>query len=215
MAWSAAMAERPGMPTPLARRWVRYLLGFGVAVGLALAVFLGAATIPGFRALLTLFGEDLKVPLIPLSAFLMGTVAVAVEFYAGERIPRRTLRRLFRNLLVALLAALLLLIVLFNFFVVQVGPDDIPFLVSWERQPHCACPPEVSPAECIRRISLDREAVEHCWGRGVRLIRLSLMLVYLIAISAFGALVGVLLIREQAKERRGSKKRRRPSPPES
>ena len=62
----------PG-PTPIARRYVSYVVGFGVALGIGLAPFLGK--VAGVDALLNLFPRSLHGSLIPLSAFLMGFIA--------------------------------------------------------------------------------------------------------------------------------------------
>src|SRR4051812_25046827 len=70
-------------PTPLAKRFVRSVLGFGVGVGLGLAPFLGKLGVPGFSALLSLFPEALSAFLIPVSAFLMGMLAAVTQFYSG------------------------------------------------------------------------------------------------------------------------------------
>ena len=86
----AMAGKKLAPPTPLAQRYVRYVVGFGVAVGVGLAPFLGK--VPGLDVLARLFPPDLKSTLIPFSAFLMGLIAVAIQYYSAESISRPVLR---------------------------------------------------------------------------------------------------------------------------
>lgn len=200
------MPRPPSPPSALARRFVRYVVGFGVGVAVGLAPFLGVLRVPGFEALVSLFPLDLRATVIPLSAFLMGVVAVAVQFFAGERIARTALRRRFRRGLVALLIGFLLLIVLYSLFVVRVAVDggerSVAVAVGWARLPACGCT-AVGDADCVRALSLAPAAVESCWGsRQLRLVRLGLILSYLTVTGGFGALVGLLLLVEDRRRAR-------------
>ena len=199
--------EDPRPPTPLIRRLVRYVAGFGVGVGLGLAPFLGTIQVPGFEALLGLFPPELQRTLIPLSAFLMGLVAMAVQFYAGERIARSALRRRFRRALIALLVGLLLFVGLHTLFVKSLptdgGAGSAVVTIGWQRLPSCGCPPTLSDAECVKSLSADPAAIESCWGsRQLGLARLSLTLAYLVLTGGFAALAGLLLLAEE-RHRKG------------
>lgn len=193
-------------PTPLARRFVRYLVGFGVAVGLGSAPFLGKIEVPGFDTLLRLLPRDLQSNVLPFSAFLMGVIAVAVQFYSGERIAKRTLERRFRLALFTLAGGLVLFIILHGLLVVAVpiGDEITRVTVSFSRvpPPACGCPAEMSDPDCLAEVSLAPGAVESCWGGGpVRLARLALSLTYLALTGGFAALIGLLLLRTERSKR--------------
>lgn len=204
------MAEppaRPRLPTPLARRFVRYLVGFGVAVAVGSAPFLGTLGVPLFTALLDLFPVRLQDRFVALSPFVMGVVAVAVQFYAGERLGRRTLRRRFRITLILLAVAFVGLISIYTLMIEEVpilgNERSVRYVIGFERLERCPCPTEWSDARCLAD-SLDPTRIESCWSRGtVRTGELALTLVYLLTIGAFASLIGLLLL---AEERRREKR---------
>ncbi|HXO27073.1 MAG TPA: hypothetical protein VOA80_07005 [Thermoanaerobaculia bacterium] len=197
----------PSAPTGLARRLVRYILGFGVGVGVGVAPFLGKLQVPGFEALLSLFPETLQRSMIPISAFLMGLVAVAVQFYSGETLSQLGVRQRFFRSLATLLVGLLILIVLYTLLVVRVpiegGARSVPIILALSRSATClGCPPAISDGECIARLSLNPKAIESCWGsRPLALSRLALTLAYLVLTGGFGALIGLLLLQEDLRSR--------------
>lgn len=196
----------PLPPTPIAKRFVRYLVGFGVGVGLGSGPFLGTLGVPGFSALIDLFPITLQGRIVALSPFLMGLVALAVQFYDGERISRRALRRRFKVSFVLLIAGFLLFVVLYFLFVRDVtirgGEATARYVVGWERVESCGCAPQLSDAECIAELSLDPARVESCWGtRSVSFWELSLTLTYLLLIGGFAALVGLVLLRDRKAAR--------------
>ncbi len=206
--------KAPPLPTPLARRLVRYVVGFGIAVGVGMAPFLGR--IPGSGSLQQLFPPDMRGTLIPLSVFLMGIVAVAVQFYSSESINRAVLRRRFSLALIALLFGLFVFLGLYTVFVetVPISKGDVIKTTAVvtggdTRASSCGCARELSNAECVKSLSLDSAAIASCWGRSLRLVRFSLSLSYLLLTGGFGALVGVLLLQEES--RRAQAKRSRPS----
>jgi hypothetical protein len=211
--------ESTSAPTGLARRYVRYVSGFGVGIAVGVAPFLGKIKVPGFDALLSLFPIQLRNVLIPLSAFLMGLVAVAIQFYARERLVRAGLRRWFRWGFIAIVSGLLTFLVLYVAFVRVVVTDQsfAAVVVAAERSAGCGCDPKASDEECIQRISLNPLALASCWsGASLRLRELLLMITYLILTGGFGALIGLLMLQEESRRSTGSKKRSstpRPTPP--
>lgn len=204
------MAEKkPVPPTPLARRYVRYVVGFGVAVGIGLAPFLGK--VPGLDVLARLFPPDLRSTLIPFSALLMGVIAVAVQYFSTESISRPALRRRFTFSLAAVVAGLFLFLVLHDFLVVQFpiegGGSTLPVIVALHRTADCPCKTS-SDIECLSQISTNPRAVERCWGsRPLKMSRLVLGFSYLLVTGGFGALIGLLLLQEESR-RRGAKAKR-------
>lgn len=209
------MSERaPAPPTPLARRYVRYLLGFSVGVAVGLAPFLGVLDVPLFAPLLSMFPDDLRLTAVPLSSFVMGLVAVGVQFAAGERIARRQLRRWFVATFAAILAGLVILPVLY-YELVRVVPGVatrdrqetayVPIVVGLSRpEPpprSCGCEPGQDDVECLREIGLAN--ADKCWGhRQVVYGRLALTFSYLFLTGSFGALIGLLLLQEGTKRGR-------------
>lgn len=197
----------PRPPTPTALRFVRYIAGFSVGVALGTAPFLGKTAIPGFDALLGLFPRDLQATLIPMSAFAMGVVAVAVQGQGDAKdASLRRLRTLFRRTLVLLLILFLTLVVLYTKFVVRVpvgaAGATAAVVVSSQRLPTCLCTAP-SDLQCIEELSLKPAAIESCWGsRPLRNVRLGLSLVYLGLTSGFGALVGLLILFPEARKTR-------------
>jgi hypothetical protein len=168
-------AEQVLPPTPLARRFVRYALGFFVGVAIGMAPILGSVNVPGFKALLNVMPFQIASELIPLSAYLMGIIAVAVQYFAGENTPPSVLRKLFRISLFVITVGFLLFVILRDQFTVGVrrGGGRVTVLISSdpvaptpeEPTPCGDCKnPKGSPASCIRRIGLEEEAIEKCWG---------------------------------------------------
>lgn len=200
------MSEKP--PTPLARRFVRYLVGFGVGVALGLAPFLGTVGVPGFEPLADLLPLTLQGRVAALSPLVMGALAVTVQFSSGRRHGVRRLRRRFAVALGVLAAGFLLLVVLQSFFVREVdirgGERTVRYAVGGTPRPEtCECPPRLSDRECIAQLSLDPARVETCWGTGpTRLSELALTLGYLLVIGSFGALIGLLLLQEEERRRK-------------
>lgn len=206
------MRERsPAPPTPLARRYVRYVLGFGVGVAVGMAPFLGLLDVPLFAPLLSMFPDSLRMTAVPLSSFVMGLVAVGVQFAAGERVPRRRIRRWFAVTFVAILAGVVAVAVLYTELVRVVpgvgavegeGTLYVPVVTGLSRPipplPGCGCEPRQDDVECIREIGFAN--IDKCWGRQVRRSELVLTLSYLFLTGAFGALIGLLLLQERARE---------------
>lgn len=192
------MSETPDLPTPLARRFVRYLVGFGVAVAVGSAPFLGTLKVPGFTALLDLFPRQLQGRFVALSPFVMGVVALTLQFYGRDRIARGRLRRWFGGTLALVAAAFLGLVVAYSLVVVEVpylaGERTARFVVGLERLPRCDCPASLSDAQCLAE-ELDPGRVERCWSPPVvRSFELVLTLLYLLLTGGFGALVALLVL---------------------
>ncbi|HEY6320196.1 MAG TPA: hypothetical protein VJA16_01420 [Thermoanaerobaculia bacterium] len=197
-----------GEPT-LLKPFVRYVRSFGVTAAIGMAPFLGKVKVPGFTALLEVVPFQLRDVLIPLSAFLMGLIAVALEFYAGEEIAPGRVRSLFGGGLAALVLGLVLFTALSSSFVErqQFGSQNVGVLVTDARlpAPGCACPPEINDKACIKRLSLKEEALDSCWGGpAFQRRKLSLQLTYLFLTGGFASLIALLLIQQQGRRRRES-----------
>lgn len=184
------------LPTGLPRKFLSELLVFGVACALSAAPFLGAKRIPWFEPLISIFPEEQRSLLIPVSSLLIGLVALAIQFYAGEAISRRSIRKGFPLILLIVLISIVSLLTLYVSYVVrlQVNVDEEVvvqrFVIGWYRLPTCKCG---SDLDCIIGAS---QAIEKCWSeRSITQVKLALFLSYLIAIEGFAVLVGLLVLR--------------------
>jgi hypothetical protein len=191
-------------PTPKARRFVRLVVGFSVGVGIGMAPFLGKVRVPGFEPLLDLFPEQLRGVFIPLGAFLMGVIAVAVQVLTVPTWKGKELTRFSVRLMALTVASVVLLAIVYFLVVVrlQVAGRDVAVVTGWSRSSSCPC---TTPSDvlCIEELSLRPGAIEACWGtRQVQMSRLALCLLYLSTIGSFAALVGAALAFEQVRQRR-------------
>lgn len=207
-------------PTPLARRYVRLLLGFTVGVAIGMAPFLGNVEVPGFRALLNVMPFQIQYELVSLSAFFMGMVAVAVQFYAAEEISRPVLRKRFGFALIALVVGFFLFVILRNLFTVSVERGDRHVTVLYGPSPlkDCGCGNPRNAAACIKELSLDKAAIASCWDEeDLKKRGLILEISYLLLTGGLGGLIGILflqieLIQKEQKEQ-GEKEQQKKSPP--
>jgi hypothetical protein len=207
--------KRIAPPTPLARQYVRLVVGFSVGVGLGMAPFLGALKVPGFKDLLSLYPDDLRDPLVATGAFLMGVVAVVIQFYAGEQVSRNDVRRLFRRTLIVVGVALVLLVVLWVQYVLLVPTTGEPasFIVAGDRLPTCPCDAAISKIECVQRLGARPGGVSRCWSdEAAKWVSLALFASYFLLTGGFGALIGLLMLQKAAKQQeagRAAKRRRK------
>lgn len=204
-------------PTPLARQFVRMVVGFSAGIAVGVAPFLGTVDVPLFEQLVDLFPDEGRNRLFGLGAFLMGVVAVAIQFYAAERVSRQRLRRLFAGTLVVILLALALLAVLVEKFVVQVDTNEgvATFLLAGERlaYPECPCPDKgdnrLGDRFCLQMLGADPVEIERCWSpQRAENPALALTGSYLLLTGGFGALIGLLLLQRAAGQQEA--KRRKP-----
>jgi hypothetical protein len=186
-------------PTALARTWVRYLLGFGVGVPVALGPLLGKVKVPGFSSLLDLYPVQMQQHLIPLSGFSLVIVAVAVQFYSAGAPSVAQRQRRFRALLAGMLVAFVLLVILYQTSVLTVpienGAMSAAVIIGWSPRvayPACPCAAQESDFNCMKDLTFTPGALDPCW-KHLRLFELALMIPYLFLQGGLGALVGFLL----------------------
>ena len=188
-------------PTPIAIKLVRYIVGFGVGVGIGLAPYLGVYNIPFFKPMLSLIPDSIRDTIIPLSAALMGMLAVVVQWYGGERVKREWLRKWFFRTLATAFVAFVFLTIVHSLVVVAIPIEDddkLTFLVGFSRPASCSCPANASNQECIKTyIGSAPDKISSCWGdQQIQLATLSLMFLYLIFTSSFGWMVGLIVLKE-------------------
>lgn len=190
-------------PPPTAKKLVRYILGFGVSVAIGLAPYLGKVKVPLFDSLLTIIPESIQNTILPLSAALMGVVAVGIQWYAGEKTSARRLRTFFKRTMILTITSLFILIIVHSLVVVTVpilgGKDAVSFIVGFQRPQRAPCT-ELSDKECIKKLTFDTSKIESFWGDSqVRLARLSLMTPYLLFTTSFGLIVGLVVLKERGQ----------------
>src|SRR5215216_996968 len=200
---STNSAQKPKLPEPpgLGKRLVRYILGFGVSLAIGLAPFLGKVDIPLFDSLLSILPESEQAVLIPLSSALMAVIAVAVQWWAISKVSGAWLQRVFSRILVVLATSFALFLIVHNFWVVRVpiagGDEYVSFLVGFNRPIRSPCGVEISDSRCIALLTFDPTLISSFWGdRAIRVSRLLVFVSYLSFMGAFGALVGLLILKE-------------------
>ena len=198
-------------PTLLARTFVRYLLGFGVGVSVGLAPFLGKVDIPGFDALASLIPDTLQATTFPISAFVMGSLAVWIQWKARERFTHPWLRRTFRKTLWVLVACGLMFLVIQSVVVVRIRvpavSDTVSFLVGFSRPSSDNCA-SVSASTCILRLSFNPARIADHWGdRQLQIAGLSLLFSYLLTTGSFGVMIGLLLLQERLASKPSPRRR--------
>jgi len=180
-------------------KFVRYFTEFTVGTVVGLAPFLGLAKVPGFAAVIEIYPIDLREWLIPLSAIMMGMVAVIVQFVFSERPKKKTLRRWFIASIALFFIAFLLLIVVYplvvtriEHFAVVTGSTDVPAHPPGSR---CTCPEGQPADQCLADITLNPINVRSCFGtRAVTNATLQLALLYIALTGAFAASVALVLL---------------------
>lgn len=208
------------LPTPLANRFVRCIVGFGVAVAVGSAPFLGNYKVPYFPALLELYPESMRESLIAPAAFLMGLVALVTQFASGERLRRGRISRWFLLALGVVLGGFVSLVMMYDDRVLSVPIESLGVtrkeVIAPERLSTCPCS-GMSDVECVRE-TFDPSRIPRCWGdREVKHSKRLLRIGYLTMIAGFGALIGLLVLQEGLREQRVLAERRREAqrgPPE-
>jgi hypothetical protein len=214
--------DEDSLSMPLPRRFVRYILNFFLGLGIGLAPFLGTKNVPGFRALISVMPFQIAPVLIPLSAFLMGLVMVAVQFYSTEQISRSTLRKRFKFALIAMVIGFVLFYYLRGEFTVDVeramNASTVTVLIGDSTTSDCLCKnPKEHPDSCIQELSFSTAAIASCWdAREIKRRGELLGLSYLVLTSGVGVLIGLVLLvedsRRQERKRKAQRQRENPTP---
>jgi hypothetical protein len=194
----------PPLPPAPARaaRLARYIVGFGVSFIIGLAPYLGRVRVPGFTPLLSLIPNSIQDVAIPISAAVMGVVAVVVQWW-GYNQPTRAWRvAWFKRTVFLFVMGAVVLTTVRIFVVVRVpfrgGKDSETFIVGFVRPVKPPCTEEISDAECIKYLTFDQSRIASFWGdRQVRLAELSLILTYVALTSSFGFLVGLFILKDR------------------
>ena len=188
-------------PPPLARKLWRSILAFGVTFVVGLAPYLGRVRVPGFTPLLSLIPTSIQDTAIPVSAAVMGMVAVRIQWSGFDKLSQVWLNKWFKPTLSLFVLGAITITVLHIFVVTRVqflgGKDAESFVVGFVRPNRPPCTEEISDAECIKYLTFDPARIESFWGdRQVRIAKICLVLTYVALISSFGVLVGLLVLKQ-------------------
>jgi hypothetical protein len=188
-------------PTPAAKRYINYMLTFGISVGIGLAPLLGKVDVPGFSSILSLYPTNLAGIVIPFAALLMSVPALAVQYYGFGLSEPNVLDQWFTRALLSMVLLIVTGAAFYLFLVVRVpvdsGKDYATYAVGFTQWPTSPCASE-SLKTCIgRAISFDPNAVEALFPDWqISLSKLILTLNYFSIMLNLGALVGILILRE-------------------
>jgi hypothetical protein len=193
-------APKPYLPK-LASAWVRYLLGFSVSVGVGLAPYLGLIGVPLFTPLLSLIPLSLRSTAIPISIASMGIIAVLVQWRKRDPAKRLEFPLALSLALVTLVAFISIQILAVAHVEVPAADQTVSFVVGFHapQQPPCE---GLSRDGCIaQKLGFDEAVIDGYFGdTQTRLTKLVLVLSYIGFMSAFGWMVGLLLLRERNRQ---------------
>ena len=200
------------------KKLLRLCLGLGVVFVVTLAPLTGAKRIPYFQPLADVLLERHKSLLLPVSGILLAAIATIIHFYYGEKLSLKRLRQCLFVTLAVFLVSLGAFITLPR-YVVKIGCARDPFVVGWSRLPSCECG-DAPDADCLAGNGC---GIAGCWGQGqVNAVESSIYASYLGSLCGFVALVGIVVLIEQARSQAQRRTRGRsrkksesvpPSPP--
>src|SRR6266446_8126669 len=192
--------------TPLARKFVQYLLSFVVTLGIGLLPLWGGDVTPRLKSILDVFPTDLR-DVIPWASMLMSVTAVGVQFFGGEVMGRR-LRIGFQITFVSLVILLFVLYGVYKATVVRIqipGADRrVSYLIGSTLLPTCECAKRgLQIRECIGfKISANPDDVSACYPlQEITTRSTTLSLLYMLVMFNLGVLIGLLVLREASRER--------------
>jgi hypothetical protein len=203
--------SKPPKPPPLASTYVRLALAFGVTVAAGFAPLLGRVGIPGFTAILAVFPVNVQDAVVPFAAFIMALPAVALQFYADDRVSLKRIRRWFTIVLVIIIVAVTVLYTMFTMFVIDVRVpgmlQTVRYVVGSRMVQDCPCIRLNLPIRrCIGApggLTVATEDVESCFDeQEITTRKLALSLAYFVVMGGFGVLIG-LLVRRRGVAPRG------------
>lgn len=192
---------------PSTKKLLRFVLGFGVVFVVTMAPLTGAKRIPYFQPLADILLERHKNLLLPVSGILLATIALIIHFYYEEKVSLKRLRKSLFITLAVFLVSLGAFITLPQ-YVVKVGCATDPFVVGWSRLPGCECGKDIPDADCLAGNGC---GIAGCWGQGqVNAVESSIYASYLGSLCGFVALVGIVVLIEQARSQAKPRTRGRP-----
>jgi hypothetical protein len=178
--------------------WVRYLLGFSISIAVGLAPYLGLVGVPLFTPLLSLIPHSVQTTAIPISIASMGIIAVFVQW--RKRDPATSIEFRFAASLAAITLIIFLGLQMLAVVHIEVpaANQTISFAVGLgsPNRPPCE---GLSREACIaQRLGFNEAVINGYFGdTRTSLTKLALVLAYIVFMSSFGWMVGLLLLRER------------------
>jgi hypothetical protein len=188
--------------TPAGRKYLRYILSFGVTLGAGLAPIWGGEVIPGFHAILDVFPRDL-LDVIPFVSLPISALALVVQFFFGESMQPRRLKTAFIVTFMMLIVLVLITYIVYKAVVIRIevpaAHKKVAYLVGSKPLPTCECAKRgLEIRGCIGiAISANPDEVAACFSREEISRRSTLLSVlYMLVMFSFGMLVGLLILKE-------------------
>jgi len=189
--------------TPVAKKYVGYLLSFAVTLGVSFAPLWGGK-VPGFHAILDVYPKS-QQKVIPFASILMSITAVAVQFFRGFARPRH-LKGIFIGVFVAFIVLVFACYIAYDALVIQIEVPAIhgtaAYLVGSKPLPTCECAKRgLEIRQCIGfAINADPDEVAECFSREeISKRSMILSVLYMLVMWSFAALVGLLILQEAPK----------------
>lgn len=186
--------------TPVAKKYLGYLLSFVVTLGVGFAPLWGGK-VPGFHAILDVYPKS-QQKVIPFASILMSMTALAVQFFRGFAQPRH-LKAFFMVLFVAFIVSVFACYIAYDALVIQIEVPathgTVAYLVGSKPLPTCECAKRgLEIRQCIGfAISADPREVAECFSREEISKRSTILSgLYILVMLLFAALVGLLMLKE-------------------
>ncbi len=203
--------------TPLARKFLQYVLSFGVTLGIGLVPLWGGDVIPRFRVILDVFPADLQ-DVIPWASLLMSVTAVGVQFFGGETMGRR----LERGFKVTFVSLVILVLVLYGVYKKTVIRIEIPgagkrvsYLIGSTFLPNCECARRgLDIRECIGfAITANPDEVSACYPlQQITTRGTTLSVLYMLVMFGLGVLIALLVLKGVSPRRARPRPRKGTAP---
>jgi hypothetical protein len=185
------------------RKYLWYVLGFGVTLVVGMAPLLGRRGIPGFSPLGDILPLNVKDGVIVIASVLMTAPAIGVQFFSGEAFTAKRLSRAFAVVFLALVIGTFMLYGAYAHDVIQVPflgeRGTAAYIVGRTMVKDCPClERNLTISQCIGdAITTNPVAVAACYDPqeiSARESRLSML--YLFVMFAFGVLIGLVVVKE-------------------
>jgi hypothetical protein len=205
------------VPLPgLGRKYLGYLLGFIVTLGVGMAPLLGRRGVPGFTPLSDILPLNVKDGVIIIASVLITAPAIAVQFFSGDAFAGKRMSRLFGAVGIALVISTFMLYRTYAHDVVQIRylgeRGTVAYIVGKTMLPTCPCVAKnLTISACIGdAITTNPSAVTDCYDREEIADReTTFSMLYLFVMFCFGVLVGLVVVKE-ARPHPASRRRRPP-----
>lgn len=202
--------------TPRAKRFLKYLISFGVTFAAGTAPLWGSGRISGFHAILDVYPRDLQ-DVIPWTSFLMSIVAVGVQAFGDEAWDRERVKYSIGATLALLVIVLFVSYGAYKAFVIRIqipaaGEEKVSYLIGSTLLPKCECAKRgLDIRECIGfAISANPDDVSACYPlQEIQRRSTFLSMLYMLVMLLLGTAIGLLVVKESVEPKPPKPKRRK------